>query len=188
MLESADNVRNLITEAERVFFEEKKSIERMQLNVYQELLDLLTNENFFIPLLTSVSKEIVGRFCLQSRIAIHATFCSPGKFIDAPGFFKIRFTSTGLPNVSKAFDTNASQSLTMAVSSYVKTMVRVQMDAVGWKCWWTDTHFCFQECNEFKLVQDALRLGSLFKLVDTEEEINQIKASRLCRADDSVDV
>lgn len=186
MLESADNVRNLITEAERVFFEEKQSIERMQLRVYQEFLDLLTCENFFTPLLTSVSKEIVGRFCLQSRIAIQASFCSPGQFIDAPGFFKILFTSTGSPNVSQAFDANASQSLTMALSNYVKSMVRRQMEAAGWKCWWTPTHFCFQECNEFKLVQDAIRLGSLFN-VDTTNEAKKIETSRLCRSDDSVD-
>jgi hypothetical protein len=187
MLESADNVRNLITEAERVFFEEKKSIERMQHQIYSEFLDLLTSENFFIPLLTSVSKEIVGRFCLQSRIAIHASFCSPGQFIDAPGFFKVSFTSTGLPNVSQAFDLNASQSLTMAPSPYVKSLVRLQMEAVGWKCWWTATHFCFQECNEFKLIQDAIRLGTLFAM-DTSLEATKIEPSRLCRADGSVDV
>ena len=96
-MESADTVRQLINTANEDILKEIRNTEQLQNSVYNDFLDLLTTDNFFSPLLQSKSKELVGRFCVQSRIAVNATYQTAGtaEFLDSPGHFEITFTSSG---------------------------------------------------------------------------------------------
>jgi hypothetical protein len=188
-MESADNVKNLITSAEASILEEAKSTERLQHKLYFEFLNLLTNERFFTPLLTSLSREIVGRFCLESRMAINASFYTPGltQFRDSPGYFQVSFISSGLPNITLSFDKNLCLSLTSALSPHVRKCVETHLKQLGWECWWTSTHFCFQEANRYYLIQDSILLGSLFPPSKAPPS-SRVEQSRLVRFDGSVDL
>lgn len=185
-MESADNVKNLITSAEAAILQEAKSTESLQFKIYFSFLDLLTNDRFFKPLLACPARELKGRFCLESCISVHAQFYTPGlsQFRDSPGYFKISFISCGLPNVTAAFDTDICASLTAALSPYVRTHVENHLKILGWECWWTNTHFCFQEANRYYLIQDSILLGSLFppsKPQQTQSQPTRVEQSRLVR-------
>jgi hypothetical protein len=163
-MESADSVRQYLTLANEEIFNEIKTTEKLQLGVYNEFLDLLTNDLFFVPILQSKSKELVGRFCINSRIAIRAVYRTYGtcEFVDTPGHFEIEFTSSGLPNVSSAFDQYFSQSLTTHLSPYAQNNIRFTLSTKGWKCWWREGKFSFQPNSDAQLIADAGLLSSLF--------------------------
>jgi hypothetical protein len=163
-MESSDAVRQYINIANEEILKEIQNTERLQGSVYNDFLEVLTNEHFFIPILQSKSKELVGRFCLKSFISVHAIYKTYGtsEFLDSPGHFEIEFTSSGLPQVSAAFDKYFSKSLTTHLSPYVQNNIRIQLSAKGWKCWWAEGKFCFQPAADAKLIHESLLLASLF--------------------------
>jgi len=171
-MESADAVRSHLNIANEEIFKEIQSTERLQKKVYLEFLDLLTNDLFFIPILQSRSKEIVGRFCINSRIAVHCVYRTYGTsdFLDSPGHFEIKFTSSGLEGVSAQFDQYFSQSLTTHLSPYVQNSIRFMLSTKGWKCWWRDGLFCFQAAADTKLIEEAGLLASLYPVVLNEKK------------------
>lgn len=161
---TASDVRHAILQAERECFSVKQNLENLQLDFYMTFINLLTATEFFLPILNSVSKEIIGRFNPRSRICIHAAFVSPGEFCDTPGYFKVRFLSrSGFTNTTVEYDREFCKKATSTLSPYVQKRVRFYMEQKGWKVWWTTDHFCIQDANEYQLVQDALTLGSLFR-------------------------
>lgn len=162
---TASDVRNAILQAERECFHLKQTLENGQLDFYMTFMNLLSAAEFFLPLLTSVSKEIQGRFNTRSRISIHASFVSPGEFCDSPGYFQIRFLSAGFLNTTPEWDKDFCKKAIAALSPYVQKRVRYHMERKGWKVWWTPDHFCIQDANEYQLIQDALTLGNLFREV-----------------------
>lgn len=163
-MESADAVRQLISCANEDILKEIRSTEQLQQTVYNDFLDLCTNENFFLPLLQSKSKELVGRFCVHSRIAVHATYqtCGSAEYLDSPGHFEIVFTSSGLANVSSSWDQYFSQALTLNLSPYVQNSVRFSLSTKGWKCWWAHGKFYFQPAMDAKLIEESILLASLY--------------------------
>jgi hypothetical protein len=167
-MESADAVRQLINTANDDILKEIRSTEQLQQTVYNDFLDLLTNENFFAPLLQSKSKELVGRFCIHSRISVHATYQTSGaaEYLDSPGHFEIEFTSSGLANVSSSWDQYFSQSLTTNLSPYVQNTVRFGLSTKGWKCWWANKKFMFQPAMDAKLIEESILLASLYSSRD----------------------
>lgn len=182
-LASAQEVRNAIVKAEEEHLIAKQRFEKLQSDFYSAFTNLLTAEEFFSPLLTSASKEIVGRFSLRSRISVHACFISPGKYTDTVGYFQIKFLSMGNSNVTQEFDTNFCEKAIHQLSPYVQNCVQKCFETYGWKVWWTPTHFCFQDANEYRLVQDALILGSLYRSIqpldDTTEKVQSSCLTRL---------
>ena len=162
-MESAENVKNQIILAEAEMANDMKKLERVQHLIYDELLSVMTTELFFQPLLTSKSKELVGRFCLKSTLSIHAVFESPPSFTIGPGVFKIQFLSSGLNNVTQKYDMDLCTSLILTLAPSVRTHVQTTLETLGWKCWWTTTHFCFHESDESAKIADAKLLGNLFK-------------------------
>ena len=163
-MESADAVRQLINSANEDILKEIRCTEQLQQTVYNDFLDLLTIENFFAPLLQSKSKELVGRFCINSRIAVNASYQTSGsaEYLDSPGHFEITFTSSGLANVSSSWDQYFSQALTLNVSPYVQNSVRFSLTTKGWKCWWANGKFFFQPSMDAKLIEESILLASLY--------------------------
>ena len=163
-MESADTVRQLINTANEDILKEIRNTEQLQNSVYNDFLDLLTTDNFFSPLLQSKSKELVGRFCVQSRIAVNATYQTAGtaEFLDSPGHFEITFTSSGLANVSSSWDQFFCISLTTNLSPYVQNSVRFKLSTKGWKCWWNHGKFFFQPSMDAKLIEESILLASLY--------------------------
>jgi len=159
---TASDVRNAIVKAERECFNAKQELENFQLDLYMTFMNLLTASEFFIPILNSPTKKIVGRFTVRSKIGIHASFLSPGDFCDTPGYFQVRFLSVGFPNTTTEWDRDFCKKATCSLSPYVQKRVRFHMERKGWKVWWTPDHFCIQDANEYQLIQDASCLGSLF--------------------------
>jgi hypothetical protein len=181
---SAQDVRNAIVATEQTHLRLKKQFETDQLDFYLSVINCLTNEDFFNPILTSISNEIIGRFCSRLRVGIHATFVTPGDFSDLPGYFQIKFTSTGFHNCTPAYDKHYCEKLTESVSPYVQGVVRRAMEKKGWKVWWTPTHFCFQDANEYQLIQDALFIGSLYRDIQPLEiKEDKVQSSCLTRLD-----
>lgn len=180
----ASEVRSSILQAERECFNFKQNLENLQLDFYMTFMNLLTAVDFFNPILSSVSKEIQGRFNPRSKIAIHAAFVCPGEFCDTPGYFKINFLSSGFVNTTQEWDKDFCRKATAILSPYVQKRVRFYMDRQGWKVWWTPDHFCIQDKNEYQLVQDALILGSLFKEIQPLSLYdNRVEPSSLSRFD-----
>ena len=181
---TALEVRNLILDAEREQLNAKKRNEQSQLELYHALISRLSTVEFFNPLLTSVSKEIVGRFSATTRLSIHAVFITPGGYVDTPGYFQIKFLSCGLPNCTPEYDQSFCHSAIAAVTPYVQRYVRTLFEGNGFKVWWTPTHFCFQDANEYYLVQDAFILSSLYKDVAPQTiERERVHSSCLTRLD-----
>jgi hypothetical protein len=182
---TASDVRNAILQAEREVFTAKWNLENAQLDFYMNFINLLTTIDFFNPLLTSVSKEIFGRFNSRSKISVHAAFLSPGEFCDSPGYFQVRFLSSGFPNITPQWENDFCKKAHCNVSPYVQKRVRFFMEKQGWRVWWTPEHFCFQDSNEFYLVQDAMSLTSFFKDIQPLNiHSNRTESSRLTRLDD----
>ena len=181
-MESADSVKPYLIAANEEIFKEIKNTEQLQLSVYNEFLDLLTNELFFIPILQSKSKELVGRFCINSRIAIHGVYRTYGtcEFMDSPGHFEIEFTSSGLANISAAFDQYFSQSLTSHLSPYVQNSIRFTVSTKGWKCWWREGKFNFQPTSDARLIAEASLLASLFPEQVDEKRVDPVKRLPIC--------
>ena len=181
---TARDVRNLIVAAEQDHLASKKRYEQTQYDFYQTFMQSLTTERFFNPLLTSTSKELIGRFTPSSRISIHASFITPGEYIDTPGYFQIKFLSAGHPNWTQEHDQSFCQNLISRITPYTQQKTRERMELHGWKVWWTSTHFCFQDANEYQLVQDALILGSLYQdILPKEFNTTKIESSCLTRLD-----
>jgi hypothetical protein len=180
-MESADAVRQYINTANDDILKEIQSTERLQSSVYNDFIELLTNEHFFIPLLQSKSKELVGRFCLKSLIAIRALYRTYGtsEFLDTPGHFEVEFTSAGIPQVSMAFDQYFSKSLTTNLSPYVQNNIRFRLSTSGWKCWWADGKFCFQPAADSKLIQESILLANLYTPMDMTRK-DPVQRSPLC--------
>jgi hypothetical protein len=179
-MESSDSVRTYINAANEDFLKELQTTEKLQLSVYNDLLLLLTKELFFQPLLESRSKQIVGRFCLLSNIAINASYLSYGtsEFLDAPGHFELEFASSGLPNVSSTFDSHLSASLTRNPTPHVKKTIRSKLNSLGWKAWWYDGKFCFQAIPDSKLIEETILLANMYSsipdfILPTETSVHQ---------------
>lgn len=179
-MESSDAVRQLINSANEDILKEIRATEQLQNSVYNDFLDLLTTENFFSPLLQSKSKELVGRFCINSRIAVNASYQTAGtaEFLDSPGQFEISFTSSGIANVSSSWDQYFALSLTSNLSPYVQNKVRFQLSTKGWKCWWAKGKFIFQPAMDSKLIEESLLLASLYPREVTR--IEAVHRSPLC--------
>lgn len=171
-MESADAVRQLMNSANEDILNEIRTTEQLQNTVYNDFLDLLTTENFFAPLLQSKSKELVGRFCINSRIAVHAAYitCGTSVFLDSPGHFEVSFTACGLPNVSMSWDQYFCVALTGNLSPYVQNKIRFTLNTKGWKCWWTNGKFCFQPSMDAKLIEESVLLASLYPQEITRTE------------------
>jgi hypothetical protein len=181
---TARDVRNLIVAAEQDHLASKKRYELSQCDFYQTFMNSLTTERFFNPILTSTSKELIGRFIPSSRISIHASFVTPGEFTDTPGYFQVKFLSAGHPNWTHEYDKCFCENLIQRVTPYTQQKVRDCMEIHGWKVWWTLNHFCFQDANEYNLVQDALILGSLYKdIVPQALKTSKVDSSCLTRLD-----
>jgi len=163
-MESADAVRQLMNSANEDILNEIRTTEQLQNTVYNDFLDLLTTENFFAPLLQSKSKELVGRFCINSRIAVHAAYitCGTSVFLDSPGHFEVTFTSSGLANVSSSWDQYFCIALTNNLSPYVQNKIRFTLSTKGWKCWWANGKFLFQPSMDAKLIEESVLLASLY--------------------------
>ena len=175
-MESADAVRQLINTANDEILQEIRTTEQLQNTVYNDFLNLLTNEDFFAPLLQSRSKEIVGRFCIHSRIAVHAEYvtCGTSAFLDSPGHFQVTFTSCGLPNVSMSWDQHFCLALTNNISPYVQNNVRFTMSTRGWKCWWAHGKFFFQPAMDAKLIEESILLAGLYpREVERNEAVHR---------------
>jgi hypothetical protein len=181
---AASDVRNAILQAEREVFTTKWNLENAQLDFYMNFINLLTTIDFFNPILTSVSKEIFGRFNPRSKISVHATFLSPGEFCDSPGYFQVHFLSSGFPNITPSWENDFCKKAHCNVSPYVQKRVRSFMENKGWRVWWTPDFFCFQDANEYHLVQDAMTLGSFFKDIQPLSlHSHRAESSRLSRLD-----
>jgi hypothetical protein len=163
-MESADAVRQLINSANEDILKEIRTTEQLQNTVYNDFLDLLTTENFFAPILQSKSKELVGRFCIHSRLAVHAAYisCGTSAFLDSPGHFEVTFTSSGLANVSSSWDQYFCVALTTNLSPYVQNKIRFTLSTKGWKCWWTAGKFLFQPSMDARLIEESILLSSLY--------------------------
>ena len=175
-MESADSVRQLINSANEDILKEIRSTEQLQQSVYNDFLDLLTNENFFSPLLQSKSKELVGRFCINSRIAVHAAYISCGSsvFLDSPGHFEVSFTASGLANVSASWDQYFCAALTSNLSPYVQNAIRFSLSTKGWKCWWTNGKFLFQPSMDARLIEESILLASLYpREIERKEPVHR---------------
>ena len=181
---TSTDVRNLIVQAEQDHLATKKRNEAAQISFYRTFFQCLTTERFFAPLLTSTSKELIGRFNASSRMSIHASFITPGSYHDTPGYFQIKFLSAGMNNWTQEYDEAFCSNLTARITPYVQEHTRKIMEAHGWKVWWTPTHFCFQDANEYQLVQDALILGSLYQDIVPKDVLStKVEASCLTRLD-----
>lgn len=175
-MESSNNIQPFILSANEDVLRELKSTETLQLSVYNQLLDLLTKDIFFEPLLKSKSKELVGRFCLQSTIAIHASYISYGasEYMDTPGHFEIEFTASGIPNISASFDSHFCEALSVNPSPFVKKIVRAKLEALGWKAWWYDGKFNFQSIPDSELIKEAIYVGKFYNPIpEFNWEINK---------------
>ena len=163
-MESADTIRQLINSANEDILKEIRTTEQLQNTVYNDFLDILTTDNFFSPLLQSKSKELVGRFCIHSRVAVHAAYISNGTsaFLDSPGHFEVSFTASGLANVSSSWDQFFCTALTTNLSPYVQNKIRFTLSTKGWKCWWANGKFNFQPTMDAKLIEESILLSSLY--------------------------
>jgi len=188
-LASAHDIRNAIVEAEREQLRNKQRYEERQLDFYLSFVNRLTAVDFFAPILSSVSHEIIGRFHPKSRMSIHAEFITPSDSYDSPGFFQIRFLNSGLVETAEGgeFDIDFCRKLVESVTPYVMRRVSEVMSLKGWRAWWSKSHFCFQDKNEWQLIQDSMLIGSLYRDVifrDAEEHSSsRVEPSSLVRLD-----
>lgn len=180
-MESADAVRQYLNTANEEILKEIQTTERLQSSVYNDFIELLTNDLFFIPILQSKSKELVGRFCIKSLISIHAVYRTYGtsEFLDSPGHFEIEFTSSGIPQVSAAFDQYFSKSLTSHLSPYVQNNIRFRLSTSGWKCWWANNKFCFQPAADAKMIEESILLANLYTPLEITRK-EPVQRSPLC--------
>jgi hypothetical protein len=184
MVTRAEDVRDLTRQTEQQCFNSKQQLELNQLQLYMNFLELLTTADFFTPLLSSPSRELNGKFHPKSNIWIHASFLCPGDFVDTPGYFRVRFVSSGFsPKTAfSKWDDNFCSKATTCLSPYVQSRIRYHMERQGWKVWWTSEYFCFQDNHEFKLVQDAIKLSTHFNDVQPLRiHETRLESSSLCR-------
>lgn len=185
-LASAYDIRNAIVEAEREQLNKKQRHEERQLEFYLTFINRLTAAEFFSPLLTSVSHELIGRFHPKSRTSIHASFITPSDYFDAPGYFQIKFLSSGLLEYEGYdMDIDFCRKLVESITPFVGKKVIELMDIKGWRVWWTKTHFCFQDKNEWQLIQDSMLIGSLYRDIHygKQDRISRVVSSSLARLD-----
>jgi len=186
-LASAYDIRNAIVEAEREQLIKKQRHEERQLEFYLTFMNRLTAAEFFSPLLTSVSHELIGRFHPKSRTSIHAEFITPSDCYDAPGYFQVKFLSSGLLEYEGyEMDVEFCRKLVESVTPFVAKKVHELMDIKGWRVWWTKTHFCFQDKNEWQLIQDSMLIGSLYRDIHynlPQERSSRVVSSSLARLD-----
>lgn len=135
--------------------EHARVIEQQKLNevhLYIECLLPQLTRTLFEEVMRSVSKSLT--FVLNSP----ANNCSevtlywrhPVIAGIGPGFFQLK-------------SADLAHGLNGKIDTSVQEKVRVYLRERGWKCWWTLDSFCFQDANDFDLVEKGMKLFACYR-------------------------
>jgi hypothetical protein len=134
--------------------EHAKAIEIMkqnELHLYIECVLPQLTRQLFEEVMRSVTKSVTFVFN-GSKGASEATLYWRHPVIAGigPGFFQLK---------SVDLTTGLNGNIDTSVQDKVRSTLRER----GWKCWWTIDSFCFQDAQDFDLVEKGMKLFACYR-------------------------
>jgi hypothetical protein len=136
--------------------EHARSIELMKQNevhLYIECILPQLTRQVFEETMRSVTKSVTLVFNnANSKATSEATLYWRHPVIAGigPGFFQLKSL-----DITTALNGN--------IDTSVQDKVRIYLRERGWKCWWTIDSFCFQDCQDFDIVERGMKLFACYR-------------------------
>jgi len=135
--------------------EHARSIELMkqaELHLYIECILPQLNRQLFEEAMRSITKSVTFVVNSPSKATSEATLYWRHPVIAGvgPGFFQLKSA-----DITTALNGN--------IDTTVQDKVRMYLRERGWKCWWTIDSFCFQDTQDFDIVEKGMKLFACYR-------------------------